>query len=316
MTGTGTVRFNGNVTLDHTVANSGFGIRNGMTMILGQGFSAIRFLPAGGGPGLDTVDMYNNSKVRLEGDFVVGADTDLFSRFGGGQVNTNTLDLNGHSDAVELLGTHPGATFVIDYGATPGANSFMWETTHHHVGNYNFVNFEIGVDTLTLGNPGSTWWTVLDTETDGGGSPDTEVDKSHMTIDGIPYHAFNAGVTTPYWTLVNPENPSASRNVQFFNVSNGDFNHDGKIDAADYVVWRKTDGSPGGYNAWRSHFGAGTGAGTTTALSSGAASVPEPVSIVLIGFSLAGLGVVRRPRCLPPCAPSPRMATRRRRTAA
>jgi hypothetical protein len=294
MTGTGTVRFNNQVTLDHTVSDSGFGIRNGMTLILGQGFSPIKFTPSGGGTGLDTVDMYNNSKVKLEGDFVIGSGTDLFSRFGGGQVNTNTLNLNGHSDAVEFLGTHPGATFVIDYGTTPGANSFMWETTHHHVGNYNFVNFEIGVDTLTLGNVGSTWWTALDTETDGGGSPDTEVDKSHMTINGIPYHAFNAGVTTPYWSLVDPD---VSRSVQFFNVPagpNGDYNHNGIVDAADYVVWRNTDGSPSGYNTWKANFGAGSGAGAGATLSSGTAPVPEPVSIVLIAVGLVGLGAVRR----------------------
>ena len=35
----------------------------------------------------------------------------------------------------------------------------------------------------------------------------------------------------------------------------GDFNHDGTVDAADYVVWRKTDGTPAGYNTWRTHFG-------------------------------------------------------------
>ena len=35
----------------------------------------------------------------------------------------------------------------------------------------------------------------------------------------------------------------------------GDFNHDGLVDAGDYVVWRKTDGTPAGYNVWRSHFG-------------------------------------------------------------
>ena len=28
----------------------------------------------------------------------------------------------------------------------------------------------------------------------------------------------------------------------------GDYDADGDVDAADYVVWRKTDGSPAGYN--------------------------------------------------------------------
>ena len=35
----------------------------------------------------------------------------------------------------------------------------------------------------------------------------------------------------------------------------GDFNFDGFVDAADYVTWRKTDGTPAGYNVWRTHFG-------------------------------------------------------------
>ncbi|MEX2546100.1 MAG: hypothetical protein WD316_13305 [Phycisphaeraceae bacterium] len=36
----------------------------------------------------------------------------------------------------------------------------------------------------------------------------------------------------------------------------GDYNGDGVVDAADYVVWRKTDGSAEGYNTWRTNFGA------------------------------------------------------------
>ncbi len=32
----------------------------------------------------------------------------------------------------------------------------------------------------------------------------------------------------------------------------GDYNLNGLVDAADYVVWRKTDGTAGGYNVWRS----------------------------------------------------------------
>ena len=36
----------------------------------------------------------------------------------------------------------------------------------------------------------------------------------------------------------------------------GDYNTDGVVDAADYVVWRKTDGTnPAGYNTWRTNFG-------------------------------------------------------------
>ena len=35
----------------------------------------------------------------------------------------------------------------------------------------------------------------------------------------------------------------------------GDYNDNGVVDAADYVVWRKTDGTPAGYNLWRTHFG-------------------------------------------------------------
>ncbi len=35
----------------------------------------------------------------------------------------------------------------------------------------------------------------------------------------------------------------------------GDLNHDGTVDTADYVAWRKTDNSPAAYNNWRTNFG-------------------------------------------------------------
>jgi len=34
----------------------------------------------------------------------------------------------------------------------------------------------------------------------------------------------------------------------------GDYNHKRTVAAADYVVWRKIDRSPAGYNTWRTHF--------------------------------------------------------------
>jgi hypothetical protein len=78
----------------------------------------------------------------------------------------------------------------------------------------------------------------------------------------------------------------------------GDFNHDGIVDAADYVVWRKTGGSQSGYNHWRSHFGlpAGSGAALPSAEPLSAA-VPEPATIAMLIFAAAG-AIVRRNRSL------------------
>jgi endo-1,4-beta-D-glucanase Y len=41
----------------------------------------------------------------------------------------------------------------------------------------------------------------------------------------------------------------------------GDFNDDGKVDAADYVVWRKRDRTQAGFNSWRANFGQSQGGG-------------------------------------------------------
>jgi probable HAF family extracellular repeat protein len=67
----------------------------------------------------------------------------------------------------------------------------------------------------------------------------------------------------------------------------GDYNNNGVVDAADYIVWRKTDGTPAGYNAWRTHFGQPAGAGTGVAEASKSA-VPEPGNLVLLMAAAAG----------------------------
>jgi hypothetical protein len=75
----------------------------------------------------------------------------------------------------------------------------------------------------------------------------------------------------------------------------GDYNQDGSVDAADYVLWRKNDGSQFGYNAWRTNFDAGGGG--TASLSN---LVPEPASALLLTlWAAASVGSGRRTRCQP-----------------
>jgi autotransporter-associated beta strand protein len=62
----------------------------------------------------------------------------------------------------------------------------------------------------------------------------------------------------------------------------GDFNDDGRVDSADFIVWRKSGGTVGDYNDWRTNFGrTATGAGSGSSLG-GNSAVPEPSATVLV----------------------------------
>jgi hypothetical protein len=75
----------------------------------------------------------------------------------------------------------------------------------------------------------------------------------------------------------------------------GDYNGDGTVDAADYVVWRRTGSDQAAYNAWRSNFGA------TLGTASAAASAPEPAALVQAAAAVGTvLGSLCRRRRYPP----------------
>ena len=86
----------------------------------------------------------------------------------------------------------------------------------------------------------------------------------------------------------------------------GDYNGDGKVDAADYTVWRDHLGSasslpfndstpgvdPGDYTVWKQNFGAGGGSGASSA-----SAVPEPCGLVLLAIGGMLAITLRRAGC-------------------
>ena len=99
-----------------------------------------------------------------------------------------------------------------------------------------------------------------------------------------------------------------------FNDLRGDFNHNNAVDAADYVVWRNSNGQMGAglpadanldgkvdiadYDFWRKNFGhvfiqsIGGASGSQAGLS--AASIPEPASVALLTIGLGAMRTLRR----------------------
>jgi hypothetical protein len=79
----------------------------------------------------------------------------------------------------------------------------------------------------------------------------------------------------------------------------GDYNDNGTVDAADYVLWRnggplENEGNDPGtvnqadYDFWRSQFGKPSGSG------SGLTAVPEPVTSFLVTLAVFGIGLICR----------------------
>jgi hypothetical protein len=87
----------------------------------------------------------------------------------------------------------------------------------------------------------------------------------------------------------------------------GDFNSNGAVDAADYVIWRRTLGSstvldgdgngnrvvdPDDYAVWRSRFGDSTSDSLRGAQAGGLEGIPEPVTLTSLAAALACLAFI------------------------
>jgi T5SS/PEP-CTERM-associated repeat protein len=122
------------------------------------------------------------------------------------------------------------------------------------------------------------------------------------TVDGLGSFQVNYGPTSGF----NP-NQIVLTDFEFAGLP-GDYNDDGTVDAADYVVWRKNEGAPPGtlpndsdggvirsaqYATWRANFGHTLGSG----LAEGCDSLvrePEPASLAVLSVALLAVLCFRR----------------------
>jgi hypothetical protein len=75
-------------------------------------------------------------------------------------------------------------------------------------------------------------------------------------------------------------------------VTPGDFNLDGTVDAADYIVWRNglgTTHTQDDFNTWRANFGLSFSFGSGSSAGPNAV-VPEPATIILLMFAMGAFG--------------------------
>jgi hypothetical protein len=84
------------------------------------------------------------------------------------------------------------------------------------------------------------------------------------------------GLPSPHDVAVHPTGAHLAGVLSVVNPA-GDYNGNRSVDAADYVVWRKNDGTQEGYDAWRARFGQ-----TMGAESSRGSIIPEPSNSLLL----------------------------------
>ena len=230
----------------------------------------------------------------------------------------------------DLFGRNAGATFFIPtidewykaaYQKNDGVTGNYWDlptasntapiNTLPDPGNHAnfFDSFSTGNNGFTIGSPyyrtkvgdfsnsPSPYGTF-----DQGGNVrewnETELEGAGRVLRGGSFASYNTSdLAAPYLDLFGPQYEYFSEGFRVASIPElpGDFNHDGTVDSADYVVWRKNPGgiyTPDDYNTWRAHFGQTFSFGSGAAVPSAeplSPAVPEPATVFLLLSAAAGV---------------------------
>ena len=116
----------------------------------------------------------------------------------------------------------------------------------------------------------------------------------------LPTQALQAGTNTIRATAIGSSGPNVDNLLLSLPSANvgmpGDYNNDGMVDAADYIVWRRDNGTPDGYETWRTNFGNTAASGVAADDLLSPRQVPEPSSLMLcVALVAMAAGIARRP---------------------
>jgi uncharacterized protein YjbI with pentapeptide repeats len=227
-----------------------------------------------------------------------GADARHANFYYARMVNTNTQNMirpDGHIAGLDLRASemlivrdydHYPPPIVVDQNLAMDATGTLrlvfdadpWDSK---------ISFALGIPVALGGTLELTFASGVDIASQSGRTIDL------FDWDGVtPTGAFT--VSSPYtWNLTNLYTTGEVTLAAAPSLP-GDFNLDGTVDAADYVVWRKNPGgiySQNDYTIWRAHFGQPSGSGSGASAN---ATVPEPATFMLLIVAAVGFGLQRR----------------------
>jgi hypothetical protein len=211
------------------------------------------------------------------------------------------LEVNTINGTVRMRNQTGAAVNIDYYEITSGQNALNSSWT-------GFQNASPAIGGFPQGNGSGTGWEKA------GGSSSSVLAESFLTgSSGVANNA-NLNLGTAF-------NVGGTQLLQFkygnvttvITPQTGDYNNNGVVDAADYVLWENggplaNDPSPGvqasDYDQWRAAFGnSGTSSSSTLVTGSviyvnagSAAGVPEPTTVLLVGAGLALLAASTRGR--------------------
>ena len=202
-------------------------------------------------------------------------------------------------------------TVRLTFGTPDATGFFMWGFWRGNIYRGAAAFYD---ENWNLTTAGARWQDLLSTDSDADANDDWDTQLSAVTVGPDGTINFN-GYWGDYQLTVGQQtyNVTLSKGQSTYSlaIKPGDYNADGLVDAADYVVWRRAldsttdlraDGNgdrvidTGDFDVWRANFGAtyANGFGADTA-------IPEPASAALalcFGFLAATLRLRRDP--LPP----------------